>query len=331
MDPPPPWEQQVAGLSETKMEDLETKSVAPSMTVEADIMVNGGDGVATPMAAAEAVTDMVTGQLKNMILEDAQTHLSQSGGAMQYLQHVDLRSFGEWLWQTFPENDQFLYHRKASLPTVKESDTSQTTPLLIHVAALGLHRACSLKPPPSQRLSMALLEQYLVDGFVTSTVDSGPLLVLERTVLPEGLPDLWQDDSPDALQPFSLAYLKGMARATTLLFLLHRLYVNQVAVVEDLPKLHDGVCKIHCFHIKPESRVEEALSNMKMSCRGSLRKSTNLIQAVIMVQTLHTMGLTDHMSFVRRWNQMAARQFQFVGKRNVALKLMFEDAPKARL
>ena len=273
----------------------------------------------------------VTSKLKNFLLEDATNHLAQAGGAMQYLQLVDVKSFGEWLWATFPENDQFLYHHLASLPPVKEAETSQTTPLLIHVAALGFHRGCSLKPPPSQNLSVALIEQYLVEGFVTSTVDSGPLLVLERAVAPQGLPELWQDGTDNALQPFSLAYLKGMARSCTLLFLLHRLFVLQTDIAADLPKLHDSVCKIHCFHIKPGSRVEEALSNMRISCRGSLRKSTNLIQAVIMVQNLHTMGLADHMSFVRRWNQMATRQFQFVGKRNTALKLLFEDTPKASL
>ena len=77
------------------------------------------------------------------------------------------------------------------------------------------------------------------------------------------------------------------------------------------------------------SRVDEALQNMKLSCRGSLRKATNTIQCVFMVRSLMTFGLTDTMTFVRQWNAMSARQFQIVGKRAQTLKLLFDNAPAA--
>ena len=77
------------------------------------------------------------------------------------------------------------------------------------------------------------------------------------------------------------------------------------------------------------SKVDEALQNMKLSCRGSLRKATNTIQCVFMVRSLMTFGLTDTMTFVRQWNAMSARQFQIVGKRAQTLKLLFDNAPAA--
>ena len=77
------------------------------------------------------------------------------------------------------------------------------------------------------------------------------------------------------------------------------------------------------------SRVDEALRNMKLSRRGSLRKATNTIQCVFMIRSLMIFGLADTMTFVRQWNAMSARQFQIVGKRAQTLKLLPDNAPAA--
>jgi hypothetical protein len=68
---------------------------------------------------------------------------------------------------------------------------------------------------------------------------------------------------------------------------------------------------------------------MKQSSRGSLRKQTNVIEVCFMVKGLLAFGLNDFTSFVRRWNSMSARSHHIVGKRAMALKLLFESAPEA--
>jgi uncharacterized RDD family membrane protein YckC len=46
------------------------------------------------------------------------------------------------------------------------------------------------------------------------------------------------------------------------------------------------------------------------------------------MQNLYTHGLTDFSVFVRKWNSMSARSDQIVGKRAMALKLIFESGTK---
>ncbi len=70
---------------------------------------------------------------------------------------------------------------------------------------------------------------------------------------------------------------------------------------------------------------------MKLSLRGSLRKSCNVIQIAIMTRTLLKKGLTDFGSFVRKWNTRSGKSHQIVGKRAIALKLLFESTPEVCL
>lgn len=267
-------------------------------------------------------------KLKQRVLEDLDTVLDKAGGPVQYLSTVNMDEFGDWLWDTFPEQDDVLYHHKAKLPPVLEAEIAECVPLVIHVAALGCDQTCSLKPPPGKALCLQLAEQFLIEGFLTNTTHSGPLLVLERTV-PASKPGplLWQC-ADDDLRPFSLGYLKGMARASSLLALLHRLFVMKTNMPEEFPILHRSLLRVQCHHVHHTSRVDEALSNMRMSCRGSLVKATNTLQAVVMIKNLQQMGLTNHMQFVRKWNLLAAKQFQFSGKRLTALKLLFDETPE---
>eukprot|EP00438_Fugacium_kawagutii_P022435 Skav232862 [mRNA] locus=scaffold2451:162468:166474:+ [translate_table: standard] len=311
------------------LEDHQHELVAKEESVTQDpSAATAGLEIAVASAALEfgpgPSTSALPMSFKQALLEDVDAELHRTGGAVQYLREkaAELVPFGEWLWSTFPEKDDCLYQRKAGLPACREEEAAQGPPLVVHVAALAFDQTSSLKPPPGISQVLSLIEQYLQDGFVTSAADCGPLLVLERIGgNKQEKPDLWQDrvglDEP--LLPFSLGYLKGFTRAVSLLFLLHRLWKKEIDVADELPRLFETVSRVHCLHVKQESRLEEAMANMRMSCRGSLRKATNLIQAVIMVTNLHAMGAGDHMSFIRKWNSQAARQFQFVGKRNAAL------------
>ena len=281
--------------------------------------------------APGAADAAVAAQLKESVLEDLASELAKAGGPSQYLEQVDLVEFGHWLWQSFPEDDAALYTHSKGLPAIAESEASTTPPLLCHVAALGFSELCSLKPPPGRAQCLALCEQYLLDGFLTSTNESGPLLVLEGLgVATKALPeDLWHTQCRDAMSAFSLGYLKGMARSCSLLFLLHRLMVTQVPVERELRALYATVRQVHVHHIRLASRMDEALTNMRISCRSSLRKATTTLQSVVMVRNLVQMGtVNDYMAFVRSWNSMSAKQFRFAGRRLSAMRLLFEEAPQ---
>jgi len=89
------------------------------------------------------------------------------GGPAQYLVH---------LWEAFPERDDLFYQRAPQIAAVKEKDLGAVLPVVMHIAGLGFHGDCSLKPPPGTILSQQLAEQILTDGFCTS---GEPLLVCQ--------------------------------------------------------------------------------------------------------------------------------------------------------
>ena len=110
-----------------------------------------------------------------------------------------------------------------------------------------------------------------------------------------GLPSLWGSEE-SALKPFSLGYLKGRARLTSLFALLLSVFEEEVSL-DDLksfcPKLFDSVSVIWVQHMRQNSKEDEVLCNLKLSTRGSLRKAANLIQIAFMVRRLLASGGTD--------------------------------------
>ena len=269
---------------------------------------------------------------QSQVMASCETCLAQCGGPSQYLQRY-LRTadegfeFMEWLREQFPEQDDTLYHQEAKLPCFKDSsDLACAAPTCVHVSSLGFTSNCSLKPGPGAGLATSLLQEFLKDGFVTA---GDPLLVLqhEACVAPYGL----EKDS-SKLQPFNLAYLKGFARSATLLMLLHRckaLGLNGSS--PGLAPLWSSVTRIWVHCMESSNRIDEALTNMKLSSRGSLRKANNLIQLVFMLQNLKSLGLSDSSSFVQRWNKMSSKTFQIVGRKASALKLLLEQTPQSVL
>ncbi|CAK0808477.1 unnamed protein product [Prorocentrum cordatum] len=97
-------------------------------------------------------------------------------------------------------------------------------------------------------------------------------------------------------------------------------------------KLYESILAIYVHSMKVNSKEEEALLNMKLSCRGSIRRANNIVEVVFMLQNLsNRYGMSDSAGFVRRWNNMSSKQFQITGKRAVALKQLLEVAPKKAL
>jgi hypothetical protein len=250
-------------------------------------------------------------------------------GPTVYLSRLDageVGAFAKWLWEYFPEQDDTCYHHDKRIPPVLAKDTAQTPPLCLHVSTLGMSKECSLKPPPGSDVFYSLADQYLCDGFLTS---GEPLLVLQSTEV-EGSAALWDPSMAGgaALGTFTVCYLKGMARAASLLALLHYCWKNDKDIKTNHPALYDSVLRIWCHHLEQPTRVDEAILSMKLSARGSIRKAVNVIQTVVMIQNLYACGMTDFGAFVRKWNQSTTKSHQFLGRRALSLKLLFEQAPK---
>ena len=63
-------------------------------------------------------------------------------------------------------------------------------------------------------------------------------------------------------------------------------------------------------HLKQPTKEDEALVNLKLSLRGSLRKAANVVQMAAMIRKLLAEGQTDFNSFLRRWNQQTVAAHQ---------------------
>ena len=274
------------------------------------------------------------GSWSAQVLQSCEQALAETGGPVQYLeavlQHGNAQEFLTWLWDTFGELDDVFYTHK-NLVRVNEAEEGSVTASVVHVCALGFTECCAVKPPCGPDLCKKLQAQYVVEGFVTA---SQPLLVtvppVEQSLGPCGLEAPWAAGAPESLQAFGLGYVKGFARATSLLMLLHK--IMRLGLTSDMSdSFRRSVQQIHVHRSAHTSKLEEALANMRLSARGSLRQANNTIQTVLMIMKLNQQGgLTDAAVFIKRWNQMTSKQFAIQGRRASALKLLFNVCPKAR-
>ena len=202
------------------------------------------------------------------------------------------------------------------------------------MSALGYLKGSSLKPPCGKAKFLKLVDQILVDGFETA---GEPMLVNQPEELDNmGLDTLWAgrdatDLTPLALGVGSLGYIKGEARATTVLTILRWTYQESIDLKVEHEKLYESIREVWLHPFKGATKLDEGLMNMKLSVRGSIRTANNIIQTVILVQNLTKHGLTDISIFTRKWNVISGRANQIVGKRAMSLKLLFNDCPVAVL
>ena len=280
----------------------------------------------------QAAGPSVVDDFKKQLSADLKVIIDKCGGPAQYLQALtkqERQDFIDYMWQYFPETDDTLYHHERDLPPVDEKDIGSTPATVVHVAALGFDSDCSLKPPPGKELVRQLSEHMLQDGFLTS---GEPLLVVQShqaDAITLNAPWPSHGGSGPGLVAASLGYLKGMARSTTALLLVHRAWQLNLDMHQAHPKLYESIVRIYVHHVQQPTKVDEALHNMKLSARGSIRKKINLIQTEMMISKLQVLGLQDFTVFVKKWNAMSVRADQIIGRRAVAMKLLLETAPKA--
>ena len=258
----------------------------------------------------------------------------QPGGPAVYLtklfpSDVEKTSFSKWL---FPERSDICYHHKSEIPHVQEQQMAQTPPLALHIAAFGWEDGCGVKPPPGRDLALQLMDWFCKDGFVTS---GEPILIAQPLGLQTSVLEApWQgsdDTSADqCLKPFTVGYIKGRARMTSILALLGLIYSHEESFDfrSQWPQLYDSLSVIWVHHLRQSTKEDEVLCNMKLSMRGSLRKACNVVQMASMIKRLMAEGGTDYPSFVRRFNSQTVQSHQIRGRKAAALKLLFESAPK---
>lgn len=200
------------------------------------------------------------------------------------------KEFFDYLKRSFPEKDDQHYEH-GMLEQILENDRAGSLPQCVHISALSFLPACSLKPPPGCDITDQLVGEIFQDGFITA---SEPLLVTQPAELA-----LLSDEVET--QAFYLGHAKGQARAVTILSILYYFMKNEYDLKAVHPKLYESILAIYVHSMKVNSKEEEALLNMKLSCRGSIRRANNIVEVVFMLVNLNRYGMNDSNGFVRRW------------------------------
>ena len=288
-----------------------------------------GPGV---LAIADMNPESAAAVFKTTMENDFFQVVKEKGGPRQYLLSTlpdldAMNDFAKHLWDEYPESQDVFYTTIADMPFCKtEAECGTCAPLPFHLNAFGYTQSSSLKPPCGMRKFSLLMDQIMSDGFVTS---SQPLLVTTPPHVVQGPPLVvhWSGNLGTA----TLAYSKGAARTQTILALLRWCQLNNCSVRHGHPTLYGTLLVIFAHKIECATRLDEALLNMKLSVRGSIRTANNVIETVMMIRNLEMMGASDIAGFVRKWNAQSGKLAAITGKRAACLKLLFDVSGTAGL
>lgn len=144
--------------------------------------------------------------------------LQEHGGPQQLLLNKlpteeDRVEYAKILWDKFPPLEDHLPALGWSQLPVHHQGRQDSAPAIVHLAFLDFTENCSLKGPPSLKVSLQLLEEMATDGFVST---GEPILVraIQKDTVMDGP---WKVDHPeDTIGAFSLGFVKGAARICTL-------------------------------------------------------------------------------------------------------------------
>ena len=125
-----------------------------------------------------------------------------------------------------------------------------------------------------------------------------------------------------------MGYVKGVARTSVLLCLLLFLKLEDLNPEEASPKLASSALDIRAHIFSTGTRADEALENMRLSVRGSIRTAPNVISTVIIITNLQKLGSCDLQGFIKRWNKISGKMNAITAKRASSLKLLLESAPR---
>ena len=184
------------------------------------------------------------------------------GGPRQYLDAVyksldAKKSFRKALVDAYPSMDRYL---DTALPAHK-------MPFLVHLSDLAWEECSSTKPAPYKHTCRALVDQYLVDTFLT---EHEPLLLSTKVSPNQGLGAFWT------------CFVKGAARSATALVLAEQAMVccrsSGGDVAEYCPDLARSFSLVHVrVHVTSQDDTAIAFENAKMSSRGSIRKAHDVV------------------------------------------------------
>ncbi len=255
------------------------------------------------------------------------------GGPLQYM---------EMRWSTTAHREEWIAAVQAhfydpgvsytlnvdKIPAISKNDLSKHLPVVVPLAAFGWGADRSVRGAPERGVAKKLAAELVKDGFVSS---GEPVLIhLDKTsevVTSSGVKPPWVG----TLRPLSVGYLKGQARALTLLCAVAYYLDNW----ED-SEIKDGqqdffikaACSIYCHHVDTgPSQLDKLFYNFSLASRGSIRQAPHVLSWVVALTKLKE-NPTD---CIRKWNSVASKAQQLAGTKALAVRQVLEKMPTAVL
>ena len=242
--------------------------------------------------------------------------LEKFGGPVQYLQS-ELGSEPGPAWAKFAEELQVAFPCRPDLsyisgPVLPKQQLAGDT-FKLSLWQLGWTAGVSTKPITYSVTAKALLDEFLVNSAITETE---PLLLYQG-------PDtgLAKDSADNPI--FFTHYVKGAARATSMLFLAHVVLHKLRADLESLqPGLYRSLTVLYGRVASAATDAQSiAVENARLSSRGAIRKSHDIITWLGKLAALKAKGL-DPPQVIARYNESATRDSVLEGARRTALMQM---------
>lgn len=227
------------------------------------------DDATTVSTATNTPIGCAMSETQQQVFSEVTEAWTKAGGPVQYLAArystlEEQQEFAAALRTRFPTVPTLTYHDTYPLPiTVASGGCDPCAPLCLHPALFAFGDHASVKSLPELNVAVRLLEEVLLDGFLSQTEP------LQVTVI--GAPCL-PDKAVSPLPIQSIGYIKGQARMCTLLGLLSCIMDSNVDVGTQLPRLSSTACAIHCHHTVYATKRDELFANFKASHRGAIRK-----------------------------------------------------------
>ena len=174
--------------------------------------------------------------IEDRIIEAFKTLTKEYGGPRQFLQQrcnteESLCAFHDALLLQLPPAEDIAYHCTQALCEVaSEADLASTSPMAFHPTLFSFVRQSSLKGDPESAVCEKLCEQIMADGFITSG-DEFLVAPLQGVGLPS-IKSAFTSPGGASVVPFSIGYVKGSARMTTVLAIVAMCIDDGISVKE---------------------------------------------------------------------------------------------------
>ncbi len=279
----------------------------------------------------------------------------KTGGPSQYLHtrystETMRMEFATALFSALPPLDTVTYHWEKTLPAVQEDRLGSVPALVLHPAVFAFGPNVAVKSQPETHVALRLLDEYLVDGFLTAAeplrvtlVDDfpvqgdGPWVVVppgpSSVVVPPEPSSVVVHPGPPGpalrtkLLPQSVGYTKGHARMCTLLSIFSYCLDHGLDLKTVHSELYRSALRIHAHYVPYRTKRDALFANFQMSSRGSIRKPPHSLTWVAALRKLNVGGDRDAGAIVRAWNATVSRASALTGAKSMSVRLVLEQMP----